>query len=265
MGAPNVRFCRPMMVGVAGADVRGHKRAVSRACPDLYPWMEFTDYFGKRFEKAVQGFQRDHGIQATGKIGRATHEALERAHAHGSKTEWAFQRYEVELIEAFCEDYVKTPEERVREAVVAAGRFWLAHALEIRYSQFRPFELGKPPWVPARWDCSAFVTNCHYAGGAKDPNNRGYDHQGYTGTLMDTGVVVGDFHDLDPGDLIFYGYTTHETPAFPKGSPTHVALYEGFVSGVPCVISNGSYPMARRVFDYRRINHLRHYDLRPAA
>lgn len=258
MSAPNVAFCRPLILGSKGADVRAHKRALSRARPAFYPWRSFTDYYGERFEKAVKQFQRDKGIQATGKLGRATHEALERTHKKGS-TEWAFQPFEIALCKDFCHEYAQTPEQKVREAIVDAGFYWYEHRVGIAYSQARPFQLGKPSWVPSRWDCSGFVTACHYAGGAPDPNGRGYDHLGYTGTLMSTGTMVGNINELEPGDLVFYGSASHASPAFPLGSPTHVALYVGDVNGVPSVLSHGSYPMRLLPYSYRSINHLRHY------
>jgi hypothetical protein len=261
MAAPNVVFCRPLLLGSKGGDVRAHKRAISHALPAAYPWREFTPYFGEWLEKAVKEFQREHGIQATGKIGRATHEALERTHAKNKPDKWAFDATAITLAKNFCHDYTTTPEERVRRAIVSAGFFWYAHRASIAYSQARPFQLGKPPWVPSRWDCSGFVTACHYAGGAPDPNGRGYDHLGYTGTLMSQGHMVGNINDLDPGDLCFYGSTTHGSGAFPVGSPTHVALYAGIIGGVPCVLSDGSYPMRLLPYSYRPINHLRHYEV----
>lgn len=258
MTAPNVAFCRPLVTGTKGADVRAHKRAISRVLPTVYPWREFTPYFGEWFEKAVREFQRLHNITATGKIGRVTHEALERSKKHGS-TQWAFQEYEVELCKDFCREFVQTPDEKVRAAIVDSGFFWYQHRGGIAYSQARPFQLGKPTWIPSRWDCSGFVTSCHYAGGAPDPNGRGYDHLGYTGTLMSQGTAVGNINDLHPGDLIFYGSTTRGSGAFPVGSPTHVALYVGVIDGVPSILSHGSYPMRFLPYNYRPINHLRTY------
>lgn len=260
MSAPNVQLCRPLILGSKGGDVRAHKRALSRARPAFYPWKEFTDYYGERFEHAVRLYQHDKGIQATGKLGRTTHEALERTHKKDS-TEWAFQPYEIELCKDFCKQFATTPDERVRAAIVNAGFFWYAHRGSIAYSQARPFQLGKPPWVPSRWDCSGYVTACHYAGGAPDPNGRGYDHLGYTGTLLSRGSMVGNINDLDPADLIFYGSTTRSSGAFPAGSPTHVAMYVGVINGIPSVLSHGSYPMRLLPYSYRPINNLRHYQV----
>lgn len=257
MSAPNVAFCRPLRPGMRGNDIVAHKRAVARAMPRVYPWGPFSDFYGPVFESAIHAYQRAHAIPQ-GAIGRTTHESLERARNH-AKTDWAFDASAIELAKAFCTEYVKTPEERVREAIVDAALFWYAHRYSIAYSQARPFQLGQPPWIPSREDCSGFVTACHYAGGARDPNGRGYDHQGYTGTLMNEGTRVTRVTDLKPGDLIFYGYTTRPSPAFPLGSPTHVAVYIGVVDGVHSVVSNGHYPMGLYPYDYRAVNHFRSY------
>jgi Putative peptidoglycan binding domain len=263
MSAPNVPFCRALHSGVRGGDVKAHKIAIHRADPKAYTVTKYTDYFGEYFENAVVKFQKRHGIQATGRIGRVTHEELERTHNAGSKTTWAFNDAAIHLAKTFCNEYTKTPDELRREAIVNAGYYWYGHRGQIGYSQSRPMQLGRPPWVPSRWDCSAFVTNCHYAGHAPDPNDRGYDHLGYTGTLLSTGRKVSHVTDLRIGDLVFYGFTTHASPAFPLGSPTHVALYVGKVNGVHSVLSMGSYPMRLLRFDYRSVNQFRHYNVTP--
>lgn len=262
MTAPTVAFCRGLKQGMTGADVTAHKRAISRWDPTVYPWTDFTDFYGPAFTQAVQTFQTRNRSQipkATGNIGETTHNVLSHKHRKGSKTEWAFDTPAIELAKDFCTEYVKTPEQRAREAIVAAGLFWYSHRGQIAYSQWRPYALGKPPWVPSRWDCSGFVTVCHYAGGAADPNGRGYDGQGYTGTLADHGSRVNDVSNLKPGDLIFYGYSSGNGPAFPVGSPTHVALYAGYLNGSHMVLSMGSYPMGFYRFDYRGVNQFRTY------
>ena len=165
----------------------------------------------------------------------------------------------VKLAAAYWEDHHVVPEGKVREAIVSAAFYWYAHRGGIAYSQYRPFQMGKPLWKPSRWDCSAFATNCHYAGGAPDPNGRGYDHLGYTGTLCDHGTRVGSVSQLAPGDLIFYGHSRRQA-GFPSGSPTHVAVYVGVKGGRHMVISHGHYPMGYYPYNYRSdINHYRHY------
>jgi peptidoglycan hydrolase-like protein with peptidoglycan-binding domain len=256
MRMTKVAFCRSLAVGSRGKDVVAHKRALSRAAPDLYPWAgnNFTPYFGPRFEAAVQRYQARIGLRpATGKIGNATHEALERAKAHNKPNEPAFDAMAVALAQAFCTQFVKTP----RDLIVDAAFYWYSKRQNIAYSQTRPYQKGKPPWLPSRWDCSSFVTNCYYAANVPDPNGRNYDGLGYTGTLMSNGRQIVKT-ELKPGDLIFYGYNRYTRPGFPYGSPNHVALFVG--DGM--VLSMGRYPMGYYKYDYRSdINHFRTYDI----
>lgn len=259
--APNVSFCRPLVEGMRGNDVVAHKRAVARALPAHYKWQQFTPYFGPVFKEAVKELQRRKGIRATGKIGKATHEALEQNHRANHPREWAFDALAIKLAADFCKEFTKSPEDKVREAIVDAAFYWYANRYKTAYSQYRPMQLGKPPWVPSRADCSGFATLCQYAGGAHDPNGRGYDHLGYTGTLMATGTRVRTISDLLPADLIFYGYSYGGSAAFSVGDPTHVAIYVGLHEGTHSVISDGHYPMGLYKYNYRSVNHFRHYDV----
>lgn len=267
MAAPNVALCRPLRRGMTGDDVRAHKIAISRWNPQIYPWHNFSNYYGEFFESAVKTFQKRNATQlsiASGRIGQRTHDLLEGKRRHGSRTEWAFDKNAIALARDFCAEYGKTPEQRIREAIVSAAFFWYSHRYTISYTQYRPFSLNKPPSVPTGWDCSAFATNCHFAGGAPDPNGRGYDHLGYTGTLMSRGRPVASITELKPGDLIFYGFSSKNTPAFSYRAPTHVAVYVGFRNGQHMIISHGSYPMSYYNYRYRHdLNQMRTYDVTP--
>jgi len=252
---PSVAYCRINELGSKGNDVIAHKRAISRAFPTLYPWWQrgFSPYYGETFRNAVKGAQLIMKLPTTGKIDKATHDKLRARHAANKPGEWAFDDYAIQLAKQYC---LAHPVLTRRQKIVNAGLFWYGHRSSIAYSQVRPFQLCKPQQVPSRWDCSAFVTNCHYAGGAPDPNGRGYDGQGYTGTLINHGHKV-NFNDLELGDLIFYGFSSGR-PGFSVGDPTHVALYAGGGN----VLSNGRYPMSYYEYDYRRdINCYVHYDI----
>jgi hypothetical protein len=259
-GAPNVRFSREIRQGFMGKDITGHKRALSRARPDLYEWGQFTNYAGPFFLDAIIKYKQQHGLGSARVLGGVMHESLERQRRKGYADEWAFDGLAIELCQEYWDESHTTPDQRVRGAIVQAGMYWYAHRFSIAYSQYRPFELGRPAWIPTRWDCSAFVTNCHYAGGAPNPNMRPWDHLGYTGTLMLGGERVQSVSNLLPGDLIFYGASPGSVSGFPAGSPTHVALYAGRIGGTHMVLSMGSYPMKYAAYNYRHdINHFRHY------
>lgn len=259
--APNVDFLRDIHKGTTGPDVVAHKRAISRARPDLYPWHDFSPYAGDYFMTAVSKWKKSKGLGSLPKIGAHAHEVLERTHSKNHPKEWAFDALAVKIANDFYEQKTTTPEERIREAIVTAASFFYAHRWAISYSQYRPFQMGKPPYVPSREDCSGFFTLCHYAGGAPDPNGRGYDHLGYTGTLQAHGVRVTSIEQLSPGDAIFYGYS-YPKPGFYRGAPTHVALYAGLLNGTHMIYSMGSYPMKFVPYNYRRdLNHFRHYHI----
>ena len=242
--APNVAFARKMREGDSGRDIVAHKRAVSRAFPELYPWPKrgFSLLFGEYFGNAVKGSCLVMGIKPRRVIDLEYHEALERRKKRRDKTEWAFDSYSIKLAKDYYDYFNK---KNIRQSIVEAGFFWYQRRMSIAYDQMRPFQKRKPPQTPTMWDCSAFVTNCYYGGGAPDPNGRGYDGQGYTGTLLSHGKVI-PFSQIQTADLIMFGSSSGK-PGFPVGAPTHVSLYVG--GGM--VLSLGSYPMGYYVHTYR--------------
>jgi cell wall-associated NlpC family hydrolase len=90
----------------------------------------------------------------------------------------------------------------VRQKIVAAARWGIAHEPRIHYGQVRPFPLGRA--LPLTTDCSGFVTLCCYLAGAPDPNGNGYDGYGWTGTLLSHLDAV-DAEDALPGDIVVWG------------------------------------------------------------
>lgn len=263
MTTPNVRFPRPIVQGTQGKDVIAHKRALARAAPTLYPWHSFSDYAGGRFMKAVVQWKVQHHLNSLPKLGKTAHELLERTHSKTEPDTWAFDPLAVKLAQDYYDAFTASAHsDRIRKAGVDAGFFWYGHRMGIAYSMDRPFQLGKPIWVPSKWDCSAFYTACCFAGGAPDPNGRAYDHLGYTGTLIDHGKKVADVTDLKPLDAIFYGHSP-KRPGFNTGDPTHVVMYVGVFDGRHMVLSNGHHPMGfYDIAHYRTdLNHFRHYDI----
>lgn len=89
----------------------------------------------------------------------------------------------------------------LRNKIVAYCEWGIQNAGEIHYAQKRPMP-KQPKTLPLITDCSGFATLAYKAAGAPDPNGRGYDGTGYTGTLMQKGRTVST---PLPGDLIFYG------------------------------------------------------------
>lgn len=258
---PSVPRPRLLIQGDQGKDVIAVKRALSHA--GYIEWGAFTDIYGQYMNTAISNFERDNGITPVGRgYGPKVHQKLEATHVKGDPSKWSFQPYEINLMRQEAALLKASPEQRVRGGIVAAGFYWYANRARIPYSEWRPFDLVKPPDLPSHpWDCSAYVTNCHYAGGAPDPNGRGYNNQGYTGTLMSQGTRC-QLSDLKPGDLVFYGFSSGGGLAFPSGSPTHVALFTGYQGGTAMVLSNGRYPMSYTSLYYRSdVNHFRTYDV----
>lgn len=202
-----------------GRDITAYKRTLSHAGYIKWDADKFTPYFGKYFETTIKNFQRDRKLRVDGIIGRATHEALEDAkNPNTGKTAW--DAFSIDMYKDYCAGTYK------RDSIIDAWHYWYTIRDKISYAQIRPIVLLKPPAYSPRMDCSWYVTVGYYAGGAPDPNGRGYDGQGYTGTLLGHGTRIS-LSNIKPADLVFYGFTRNPSPAFPYGSPTHVAGYAG--------------------------------------
>lgn len=234
MAAPSVPRCRPIRLGTKGIDVVAVKRAGIRAGLIDGSVNHITPVAGPFFIEFCKDLAKAHGIKGVDGYGPRLHQALRNTHKENSK-EWAFDASAIKMMEASCESLTEKPETKIRQAIREAAMYWNRVRDQIAYSQTRPWPLIHPPHIPRLLDCSGFVSICHYAAGADNPNNRQWDGQGYTGTLMGGGKKCS-YSDLKVGDAIFYGYTTHPSPAFPYGSPTHVSLYVG--DGM--IVSHGS-------------------------
>lgn len=265
MSAPIVPLPRNLMSGSKGQDVIAVKRALSHA--GFMQWGQFTNVYGPSTRNAVHAFQKAHGIKPAG-YGPKTHYALVHTHKKGSKTIWAYQKFEILIMQDVYEELHISPETRIRNRIIQMAQYLYAHRYQIYYSQSRPFPLihigGTPP---RHLDCSGFFTLCHYAGGAKNPNIESghrlpWDGEGYTGTIMAGGHRVADLSHLKAGDAIFYGFTYHPSPAFPYGAPTHIALFEGH--DTKNVYSMGSYPLRHSYYRYwNAINSYYTFDVVP--
>jgi len=94
-----------------------------------------------------------------------------------------------------------------RTAIVAWAKWAVDNKKQFNYTEGsqRMSAIGVfPPKFPMFADCSAFVTWCYWVAGADDPNGQGYDHEGYTGTLLSHGTKIA-LADVQPGDVIVYG------------------------------------------------------------
>jgi len=93
-----------------------------------------------------------------------------------------------------------------RQAIVEWAKWAVTNHEHFNYTEGpeRMSAIGVwPPKFPMAMDCSAFVTWCYWIAGATDPNGMGYDHEGYTGTLLH-GLEI-PLAQVQPGDVIVYG------------------------------------------------------------
>lgn len=96
---------------------------------------------------------------------------------------------------------------RQRAMVVAFAHWGIAHADKIHWAEVRPIPRvtpGKLPALPFTTDCSGFVTMAHQYAGLPDPNNNGYNGQGWTETLLDHNKHI-PLALVKPADDIVYG------------------------------------------------------------
>ena len=121
----------------------------------------------------------------------------------------------------------------VRDNIVAWAKWAAAHHDKFNYTEgpLRMSGIGKPGVLPVNADCSAFVTLCYNWAGANDPNGMGYNHTGYTGTLLSHGKKIA-LKDVLPGDVIVYGGGTGEHTAL-------VVDVTGANANNPLTISHG--------------------------
>ena len=117
----------------------------------------------------------------------------------------------------------------VRDNIVAWAKWAAAHHDKFNYTEgpLRMSGIGKPGVLPVNADCSAFVTLCYNWAGAADPNGMGYNHTGYTGTLLSHGTKIA-LNQVQPGDVIVYGPGTGwHTALVIEGGPNPLTISHG--------------------------------------
>lgn len=121
--------------------------------------------------------------------------------------------------------------DQIREKIITYARWGALNTAAIHYAQVRPMDhLNLVEALPWTTDCSEFVTTVYKWAGAPDPNGRGFDGLGYTGTMLDHGVTIPLFQ-VRKGDVVIWG-------SFP-GHHTAVFVEDGS-SGDPLIVSHGS-------------------------
>jgi hypothetical protein len=210
---------RSLKEGDSGKDVLMVKRALSRA--GFGKWGFFTSTFGPWMKKNVQGFQRKHGLAADGQYGPATHKKLAPY----------FDAYGASVMVTLYKKAIESPIDTAIKANIIAHN----HAFQNAYSQgggrmmIVRLRLKTLDLLDAFYrrgntlveDCSSFQTGAAYIGKLPDPNQLGYDGEGWTGTLSVHGVRVWP---PKAGDLGFYGGSWpyhHVVRALEDGTPAN--------------------------------------------
>jgi hypothetical protein len=209
---------RMLQFGHRGRDVLAVQRGlVAARVRDRAP----TARYGHATVRQVQAFQRRERLETDGIYGSITHDALGPVLRRDAYAVWLFEH---------PRPAARTGREaHARRRIAAAALLGHRNRDAMHYTQGARRMEGvteriDPPRFPRFADCSSYATWCYWAAGAPDPNGRGYDGLGYTGTQIENGRLVTA---PEVGDLVFYGA--------PVG---HVAVFVG--DGM--VVSHGSEP-----------------------
>jgi hypothetical protein len=211
-----VPYTRPVKRGDTGKDCKAIKRALHKA--GVGPATKDNQRFLDLAVRALRNFQKHHGLKMDGVYGPLTHKRLAPY----------FDAYGAWLM---GQARKMTGPEQKRSVIVATAMLGYRQRSLIHYTQGPARMQGvrdkiRPPAVPHYEDCSSFATWLYWVAGAPDPNGRGFDGYGFTGTMIQNGHLVG-LAQLEPGDLVFYGT---------RAVPSHVATYVGGGK----VVSHGS-------------------------
>lgn len=224
MEAPFVRELTLSTPRMQGRDAKAVQRALHRLRDKLekngYKEPTGEARFGQITQNNVKAFQRHRGIADTGIYDEKTHNALCKDKlAEGGDHQDAVDGFGVWL---FKHSQLVDARHRLKRAAMfaystapwhyagpGAPSAWIAKRMEGVRDGIMPSE------HPMFEDCSSGYTWLCFVSHIPDPNGRGYDGQGYTGTMIGAGKKVAK---PDVGDAVFYGD--------PK-LPFHVAMYLG--------------------------------------
>jgi len=203
---PSVTFKRVLLPPDAGGptvgeDVRAVKAAVSRM--GFWPWQEFDDVMSNAFahgqatkaRSGLAGFQRSVGIEASGRYGKLTHDALLKARVPAKLPhagEYAFDAHSLIL---YGLPDAPTYREQIATDIYKWWDWMVAHEPQIGYLQYRPMtELRwrrEPPRLPFNADCSSAFIYAAFLGGAISPDAAyGFSGYGNTTSLIRCGVPI---------------------------------------------------------------------------
>ena len=92
--------------------------------------------------------------------------------------------------------------DEIRNQMVSNAEWAIEHTSSIHYEESRPMPITIAiHHLPITTDCSGFATMMAKWAGAPDPNGRGYDGSGFTGSLLSHLPHIGG-QDAKRGDLV---------------------------------------------------------------
>jgi hypothetical protein len=172
------------------------------------------DSQNKRNNSFGQGVQHDLAVflrradwtsKSTKRVDQAVWEAL-----------WGFGD---DRAKAMARRALVSPNDVIRQHIRSWGEWFVQNRSRISYAQVRPYP--KTAALPLRTDCSGSATMILYLSKCpNDPHGRGWDGQGFTGTMYQRGTRVPVSSKLLPGDCLFYGNQG-------GGVPSHVIIVIG--------------------------------------
>lgn len=236
-------LARDLKLGMRGDDVLALKRALSEAGYGKWLGYKFTKLFGPATLILLKRFQKAHGLNVDGVYGSSTHKKLAPYYdAWGAK-----------LMNGAYHELKQTPSAKSIAAALAVYNYCRLTGRGLYTQTPSRMSIVRNRWRPPFWphtlqeDCSSSCTAHDWLAGNPDPNNLGYNGQGYTGTL----VVHGTRSSAVLGALAFYGYN------FPM---KHVTRCIGFKNGTPMVFTWGHGLPGITNYNYRSdFNHWRKY------
>lgn len=226
---------------VDGPDVVAYKRIACRL-GRWEPWdtSRWDDSYSKAFatgrgtgnvgDSGIAGVQRQQSIDDTGFIGAATYDVLTKGLVPAGRSnagQLACDSVAAGLLADAAAMFQKGAQLADVEAAIADYcRRCIANEPGWHYSQARPMtHLGRSPEAGGTCDCSGHSTGAYFWGrkvtgvAVPDPNHRGYDGYGYTGSLIDNPKTGAPYKI---GDLAIYGTspsnTTHVVTCYIEGS-----------------------------------------------
>jgi hypothetical protein len=215
-----------------------------RGTADVWRWKTLNGLDLKNPAK-LAAFQRKHGLEPNGQLGRLTREAVRRVAlltpigAAGAIRAASFTPDGTRITTASPDGTLTrwgpfAEGASLRERIVGCARGAVSGAKRIQYNSGGRRMEGvrariRLPFVPPFMDSSSFVTWCYWLAGASDPNGFGYNGVGYTGTMLATMTPIAR-DDVQPGDVVIWK---------PPATGQHVAIVVS-TGKDPLLVSHGS-------------------------